>query len=175
MIRCLITDGLLEKDPPLDLLSCWMQRGVDLIQIREKHLEARDLAAFTRKILTLPNPHGTKILVNDRIDVAIACGADGVHLRDGSIEYTRPGFIVSVACHNIDALPEHADYILLSPIFRGHSPDAPILGLEGLRRAAALTKIPILALGGVTPANENDCIAAGAAGIAGISYFRASA
>jgi thiamine-phosphate pyrophosphorylase len=170
MTRCLITNGA-----PLDLLAAWMERGVNLIQIRERHLEANDLAVLTRQVLALPNPRGTKILVNDRIDVAIACGADGVHLRDGSIEYTRPGFVVSVACHDINALPEHADYILLSPILRGHSPDAPVLGLEGLRKAASISTVPIRALGGLTPANENDCAAAGAAGIAGISYFRASA
>lgn len=184
MIRCLITDGTAARDEArwISRLLHWMERGVDLIQIRERHLSARDLSALTRKVLALNNPNGTKILVNDRADVAIACGADGVHLRDDSIApeyFTRPGFLVTVACHDIAQLGHpgqlrtlsKASYILLSPIFRGHSGADPVLGLAGLRTAALISRAPILALGGVTPANELECLAAGAVGIAGISYF----
>jgi thiamine-phosphate pyrophosphorylase len=177
MIRCLITDGTASHNEAAWLahVACWMERGVDLIQIRERDLSARNLATLTRKVLALPNPQNTKILVNDRADVAIACGAHGVHLRDGSpgAEYfARPDFLVTVACHNIEQLPAilKADYVLLSPIFRGHSDEA-VLGLKGLRGAALISPTPILALGGVTAGNELECFAAGAAGIAGIGYF----
>jgi thiamine-phosphate pyrophosphorylase len=178
VIQCLITDGSAAQDEArwLKHLAHWMERGVDLIQIRERELCARDLAALTRKVMALPNPAHTKILVNDRADVAIACGAHGVHLRDGSIEpefFARPGFLVTVACHDIGRLPaiSRADYVLFSPIYRGHEPQAETLGLTCLREAAKLSRAPILALGGVTRKDEADCLAAGAAGIAGISYF----
>jgi thiamine-phosphate pyrophosphorylase len=178
VIRCLITNGTAAQDEArwLKHLAHWMERGVDLIQIRERELCARDLAALTRKAMALPNPAHTKILVNDRADVAIACGAHGVHLRDGSIGpefFARPGFLVTAACHDIGKLPalSQADYVLFSPIFRGHERDAKTFGLAGLRDAARLSPVPLLALGGVTHENERECFAAGAAGIAGISYF----
>ena len=177
MIRCLITDGTASRNeaPWLARLACWMERGINLIQIRERDLCARDLAALTRKVLALPNPQQTRILVNDRADVAIACGAHGVHLRDGSPRpehFVRPGFLITVACHDIAQLPDisKVDYVLLSPIFRGHS-DEPVLGLEGLGKAARVSPNRILALGGITTEAERDCLTAGAAGIAGIGYF----
>ncbi len=174
MIRCLITDGTAS----LAGLAHWMEWGVELIQIRERSLSVRDLAEFTRKVVALPNLHGTKILVNDRADVALACGAHGVHLRDGSVSpllFARPGFLVTAACHDPARVGEYrgADYILLAPIFAPLSKDqttAP-LGLDGLRRACSLTAIPILALGGITEANAQACVDGGAAGIAAISYF----
>jgi len=176
VIRCLITDG----SASLASIEYWMTRGVELVQIREPQLTTRRLAEFTRKVLALPNPHGTKILVNDRADVAIACGAHGVHLRDGAPscfsgrDFSRVG-IVTRSAHRLAQLPDitDADYILLAPIFAPLSKtgSAPPLGLEALREACRLTSIPILALGGITESNARQCIEAGAAGIAGISCF----
>jgi thiamine-phosphate pyrophosphorylase len=156
-----------------------MEQGVELVQIREPQLTTRQLAEFTRKVLSLPNPHDTKILVNDRADVAIACKAHGVHLRDGSPHPdTRllPRLpMITRAAHTLAQLPQitGVDYILLAPIFAPLSKEAttPPLGLEALREAVKLTSVPILALGGITEANAHQCIEAGAAGIAGISYF----
>jgi thiamine-phosphate pyrophosphorylase len=160
-------------------LAHWVsERGVELVQIRERALATRELAMLTRKVLALPNPYGTKILVNDRADVAIACGADGVHLRDGSPApalFAREGFTVSISVHRPDkiSLAEGADFILLAPIFAPLSKTGvtPPLGTDAIRRARQLTNIPLLALGGITESNAPECIAAGAAGIAGISYF----
>ncbi len=92
----------------LDHKAAWLAEGIELMQIRERDLSARQLADLTRKVLRLPNPHGTKILINDRADIAMACGAHGVHLRDGSVlpdVFARLSlqerFLVSVACHSV--------------------------------------------------------------------------
>lgn len=181
MIRCLITDGTASRNeaPWLARLACWMERGINLIQIRERDLCARDLAALTRKVLALPNPQQTRILVNDRADVAIACGAHGVHLPDRapSLDTRRSPRLPTItkAAHSLDQLPHIAgvDYILLAPIFAPLSKEettAP-LGLSALSEAVKLTSIPILALGGITESNVQQCLEAGAAGIAAISYF----
>jgi thiamine-phosphate pyrophosphorylase len=157
--------------------SC-LERAVDFLQIRERDLSARRLAELTRKVLSLPNPGRTKVLINDRVDVAVACGAHGVHLWDGSVspeQFARPGFTVTVSCHKISGLnrTHGADYVLLAPIFSPLSKTdvRKPLGLGVLGDAVLISKVPVIALGGITKENAPACIAAGAAGIAGISYF----
>ena len=116
--------------------------------------------------------------MNDRADVALACGAHGVHIRDGGAEpgwYRRSDFLVSAACHRVEDIAElaAADYIVLAPIFEPLSKtvSGAVLGIEALREAARQTAVPILALGGITRENEQSCMEAGAAGIAGTSCF----
>jgi len=157
----------------------------DWIQIREKDLSARDLFELTRSVLAQPNPRGVKILVNTRIDVALAAGASGAHLPANSPAplawraVTPPGFLLGVSCHAQEevreAAGEGADYVFFGPVFSPLSKPAqsPPVGLGGLSRAvAAAGKIPVLALGGITRANAAACIEAGAAGVAGISLFQ---
>jgi len=170
VIRIAITDG------PGDYDS-----GVDIIQIREPALTPRQLANRVREMI---RPGGPRILVNDRADVAIACGAAGVHLRDHSVspevirKIAPPGFVITVACHDADAVlrgaDEGADYAVLAPIFAPLSKpvDSPPLGLEALRTITSCAKIPVIALGGITLENAQLCMEAGAAGIAGITLFR---
>lgn len=180
MIRYAITDGTVAESEQkwIAHVARCLELGVELLQIRERDLSARRLAGLTRKVLALPNPHRTKILINDRADVAIACGAHGVHLRDGSVlpeNFARPEFTVTVSCHNISGLDRTrgADFVVLAPIFspRSKADSRQPLGLEVLRQAARISPIPVIALGGITTENAPACIAAGAAGIAGISYF----
>jgi thiamine-phosphate pyrophosphorylase len=180
LIRYLITDGTAARDMRrwTEYIAAWLQRGVDVVQIREREANARELADLTRQIMSLPNPHGTKVLVNDRADVAMACGADGVHLRAGSVateEYANQRLMVSVSCHSAEEvdLIRGAQFILLAPVFTplSKADERNTLGLDGLRSIAAMTKIPVLALGGVTASNEVLCVGAGAAGVAGISLF----
>jgi thiamine-phosphate pyrophosphorylase len=180
LIRCLISDGTWLQDRArwLDRAEVWLDRGVEILQIRERELSARALAALTRQVLRIPNPHATKIIVNDRADVAMACGAHGVHLRDGSVlpeVFARRGFLVTVACHQLADAERvgGADFVLLAPIFKPLSKrdSRPALGPKAIVEFTRLSDIPVLALGGITPANARLCMEAGAAGVAGISYF----
>ncbi len=154
---------------------------VDFIQVRERGLTPRELAEAVRMLVSAGGP---RVLVNDRIDVAIACGAAGVHLRDGSVSATniRPvaprSFVISEACHSAEAVGkaerDGADFAVLAPVFAplSKSVERPPLGLDRLRSIAAQSKIPIIALGGITEENASLCIEAGAAGIAAITLFR---
>ena len=162
------------------LLGCIARAKADAVQIREKDLPARELAELVRQALGL----GARVLVNSRVDVALACGAHGAHLPAGSVapsawrRIVPAGFLIGVSAHEIEELrraeAEGADFAVFSPVFAPISKasyGAPV-GLARLAEAARAVRIPVLALGGVTEENEADCLAAGAAGVAGISMFQ---
>jgi thiamine-phosphate pyrophosphorylase len=179
MVRCCIADrGLASVG---DLL---LSGGADWIQIRDKELCARDLMNLVRSVMAMPNPHLAKILVNSRVDVAIAAGAAGAHLPAASVApsvwraITPPGFLIGVSCHSLDevlrAETEGAGYVLFGPVFspRSKTSDLAPRGLDELTRVSRAVKIPVLALGGITHENAASCIDAGAAGVAGIKLFQ---
>ena len=168
--------------------------GVDLIQLREKDLPTRQLEALTCAALRVVHPLGTEnrgpttqLLINSRSDVAVACGADGVHLRADDVSPSdvqrvwaqarrSARALVSVSCHSVHdvacAAAEGADFAVFAPVFeKNKAPRANPAGLDALREACR-HKIPILALGGVTLNNARACCETGAAGVAGIRLFQ---
>jgi thiamine-phosphate pyrophosphorylase len=183
---CYITDRkALKPGALLPRIEAAMRAGVDLLQIREKDLPARELITIVRSAVEAARGRSTRIVVNDRLDVALGLGAAGVHLGTQSLpapivrEIVSPRFLVGVSCHSLEealaAAAARADYILLGPIFETPSKLAygPPLGLAKLREVAAQVSVPILALGGVTVERARACLEAGAAGVAGISIFQA--
>lgn len=160
----------------LDAIHRNWRQGVEMIQVREKDLGVAELIELVRGAVST----GAKVLVNSRADVALACGAAGVHLPSDTLPARdlRPvvpaGFLIGISCHNVQDLDEAADFAVFGPVFETSSKKryGPPQGLERLREFCRISPIPVFALGGVTQENAAACLAAGAAGIAGISLFQ---
>jgi thiamine-phosphate pyrophosphorylase len=165
--------------------------GVEYIQLREKDLCARELEHLAKEALLAVRSESqtTSLLVNSRLDVALAMGADGVHLRSDDVSAgtvhsllgkskvhgTRP-FLIAVSCHDgtqvKTAALEGASFVVFGPVFeKTGAPPATATGLVKLQEACR-SKVPVLALGGVTLENAPACLAAGASGVAGIRLFQ---
>ena len=191
-VICLVTRvrgeaGSLERARLLDRLTEAAVAGADIIQVRERLLCDRDLAGFTETLVERVAMTPTRILVNDRTDIALAANAHGVHLKsDGPAaadvrSLVPPGFIVGRSIHSAaEARALSADgaydYLLFGTVFNSDSkPEGhPVAGLGGLREACAATSLPVLAIGGIGLERARPVIEAGAAGIAAISLFTAS-
>jgi thiamine-phosphate pyrophosphorylase len=195
-IVCYVTDG--REFPPenrhrltLERIRGAIHAGVDLLHIREKDLGARSLLAHVRGALEIAraSASGVRILVNDRLDVALAAGAAGVHLRaesaraDAIIRWCRSGnapadFWIGASCHSLaearKAEAAEADYAFWGPIF-----DTPAkrifgepLGIGSLAEVCRTVSIPVVAIGGINAENAEACLRAGAAGVAAIRLFQ---
>jgi thiamine-phosphate diphosphorylase len=155
--------------------------GVDLVQVRERDLETADLIDLVSRVMRRAERTATRVVVNERADVAIQVGADGVHLRsDGApvdaVRRLRAGpWLVGRSVHRGDDLAQfrRADYLLFGAVFGGGSKpaDAPVAGVAALRAAVAASNVPVIAIGGITPERARECVAAGAAGVAAISLY----
>jgi thiamine-phosphate pyrophosphorylase len=155
--------------------------GADVIQLRDKTCGCLELCRVGRALRTITKKTGTLFIVNDRLDVALACGADGVHLGQDDIctgsarQIAPPGFIIGVSVGSVDeavrAEQEGADYIAVSPVFSTASKtDAGSgLGTGLLREIRHHVSVPVIAIGGINRDNVSDIIRAGADGVAVIS------
>jgi thiamine-phosphate diphosphorylase len=159
--------------------------GVDLVQIRERHLDDRRLLQLTRAAVTTLSATATRVLVNDRLDVALAAGAGGVHLRSDSFSAERarriapPGFVIGRSVHSeqeaFDAeTGGGCDYLVFGTVFPSTSkpPGHPAGGLDALRRVCERVRLPVLAIGGIAPHMAGSLRRAGASGVAAIGLFR---
>jgi thiamine-phosphate pyrophosphorylase len=156
--------------------------GASLIQLREKHLQALQFYEQARAAVAIAAERGVRLIINDRVDVALAVGADGVHVGQDDMppEAARrllgPEAIIGYSTHSVaqavDALKLPIDYIAIGPIFQTatKSDTSPVLGLEGLRAVReAVGTVPLVAIGGITAANAPQIIEAGADSVAVIS------
>lgn len=166
------------------LVAAAARAGVQVIQVRERDLQAAELCALVRNCVAAVQGTGARILVNDRTDVALAAGADGVHLRHDGPQASRvrglapPGFLIGRSVHSvIDAKAAvadgAADYLIAGTVFQTPSKAAhqELLGLDGLRAVVAAADVPVLAIGGMTASVAIDVANTGAAGIAAIGMF----
>ncbi len=226
-----------QRDRLLAKIAEAARAGVDLIQLRERDLSARELYELAAESLAIVREtrnakRETRLLINSRLDVALACGADGTHLRgddfsasdaraiwakalrlqdarwhgsrrarssrnvkretrnaSNNYQLTTGNLLLGVSCHTqadvLSAEAHGADFVVYGPVFEKRGAEVDPVGLEDLRGACShiathdkkveagfASGMPILALGGVTLSNARDCVAAGAAGIAGIRLFQ---
>jgi len=194
----------------LDKIAEASRAGIDYIQLREKDLPARELESLAREAVqrvkesdmkssVKPGGQRARLLINSRSDIALAVGADGVHLRASDITaadarnlFAQAGVerpLIGVSCHSPQAVrlaeSQGADFVVFGPVFENHAVPGKTrrrlntaeAGLDRLRDAcasplAAAARTPVLALGGVTLHNFSQCLSCGAAGVAGIRLFQ---
>lgn len=202
MLLCYVTDRhLLQGQQPSDAaptddllvrIKNAVTAGVDWIQIREKDLSARELLELARRAIAVTRPKAnvhTRIMVNDRLDVAIAAVAAGVHLGGDSIPVAEavqwcragnapPDFMVGASCHHVQeaiaAERAGGNYIFFGPVYETPAKmkfGAP-QGIDKLTEVCRTVQIPVLAIGGMDEKNAGTCLSAGAAGIAAIRLFQ---
>lgn len=176
-----ITDCQLSNCTHEEMVRMILAGGARLIQLRDKDASAKELLDAARTCLPLTRAAGAKLIVNDRVDVALTSGADGVHLgqEDLSVDEAREILgedkIIGISTHSLKqfnaALDTSANYIAVGPVFPTNTkenPD-PVVGLELLREAKKITDRPLVAIGGITVDCAADVIAAGADCVAVIS------
>lgn len=207
-IFCYVTDGRLLQAVPAtaasqpgpvllpqanslyDSIPRAIAAGINWIQIREKNLDARALLGVSRFAVSAAHGAQTRVSINDRLDIALAANAAGIHLGEKSlpletvVEWRRSSgrtdFQIGVSCHSVEsahaAQAGGANYVFFGPVFATPSKAAfgAPQGLDRLREVCASVKIPVLAIGGVNFENAPQCLKAGASGIAAIRLFQSA-
>lgn len=157
-----------------------IEAGVDVVQIRESDLPAALLLALVQRICRAAYGTSTRVVVNDRIDVALAAGADGVHLPSHGVSVAVARTVMEtrlVGCSTHSDTPARmttrADYAVFGTVFETRSKPgrSDVAGLAGLSAAARKFPVPVIAIGGITPERAADCLRGGAAGVAAIAPF----
>lgn len=164
----------------LSALEEALQGGVRSLQLREKRLNSKDLLTLALEVKPLVQRYNAKLFINDRADIAVMAGADGVHLTEASVQASEvknnfPELIVGVSTHSLEgarlAETQGADFITFSPIYETPSKTSygPPQGLDPLRQVTQSARLPVLALGGITLHRVPECLEHGAFGVAVIS------
>lgn len=165
----------------LERLEKVLKKGVRMVQLREKQISGLEYYRLALKVREMTKDYGALLFINDRVDIALAVSADGVHLPEKGfppsvVKRMAPGLLVGYSAHSLEealyAQREGADFITLSPIFKtqSHLERKPI-GLVVLRDVSQSLSIPVYALGGITWDRIKLCYKNGAYGIAGIGLF----
>jgi thiamine-phosphate pyrophosphorylase len=179
---CLVTDRRLAQGRPLtEIVAAAVRGGATMVQLREKTATTRAFLEDARALKALLAPLGIPLVINDRVDVAMAVDADGVHVgqTDLPVEHVRriagPGMIIGLSITDAVqiARPDAAaaDYLGIGPLYEQQTKDdaSTPLGVEGFRRLRAQTPKPVMAIGGLKPENSAAVLAAGADGLAVVS------
>jgi thiamine-phosphate pyrophosphorylase len=192
-LLCYVTDGQTGPHSSRESLQALLEKieivasaGVDWVQIREKDLPGRQLAELASKALQRV-PQDCRILLNDRVDVAIAVAAGGVHLGEKSISVADARrligahgglgtFLAGASTHSLEAAlaneKQGADYLVFGPVFETPSKAGPWQGLQQLEKVCRSISVPVVAIGGITQENAQQCLDHGAAGVAAIRMFQ---
>jgi thiamine-phosphate pyrophosphorylase len=182
---CLITEGRTNPDNFSSRRSELLRNirdavsdGVNIVQIRERDLPARSLFELVREVVTDLEDSGALVLVNDRADIAVAAGADGVHLRESSLspavirDCFPPHLVVGVSTHSPEgarsAVEGGADFVFFGPVFDSPGKGSPTGNGELSKVCRAVADLPVIALGGINGENVASVFEAGANGVAGI-------
>jgi thiamine-phosphate pyrophosphorylase len=180
---CLVTDRALTADLVGTIRAC-VDAGLPAVQVREKDLSALELAALARRVRAVAADR--MVIVNDRVDVAVAVGADAVQRTSASLaiadirEVAGTRLLVGASVHSrdeaLDAEAEGADWIVFGPVYDTPSKRAfgPPQGLAALEAVAAAVTVPVVAIGGMTPWRVAEVMRAGAIGVAAISAILAA-
>jgi thiamine-phosphate pyrophosphorylase len=183
----LITDRLAAVRPPVDIVEECLGAGLRAVQLREKDLAVRPLLAMAAALREATRRHGARLLINDRADVALASGADGVQRTHASLPVSAlraigpVGFLIGASAHSTaearEAAEQGADFVVFGPVYETPSKRryGPPQGLAALEAAAAAVPCPVLAVGGITPARVPEVLATGAIGVAVIGAVYAAA
>ena len=186
---CVVTrgrgdEGSDERSLLLRRLSAAAAAGATMVQVRERQFDDRRLLEFVRQVIVAVRPAGTAVLVNDRTDIALAAGADGVHLKSdapsaAAVRRIVPaGFAIGRSVHTVAeaTLLETADacdYLFFGTVFPSSSKpaDHPVAGVEALGQVCAASALPVIAIGGLSVERAAAVARAGAAGVAAIGLF----
>lgn len=183
----LVTDrALLAGRRLVDVVVAAVEGGVTCVQLREKEASGREFVALAKELLEVLRPSGVPLIINDRVDVAVAADADGAHVGQDDVpaEAARkilgPGKILGVTVATPDealkAAEEGADYVGASAVFATptKTDTGTPIGIDGLRRLCAASPVPVVAIGGVNAENAGEMIRAGAAGVAVVRAIMAA-
>ncbi len=162
-----------------------VEAGLDIVQVRETDLDGGALSSVVSQALALTQGTPTRLVVNERLDVALACGADGVHLRSQSFGAARvralagPGFLIGRSVRSVDEARQAGpvDYLMAGTVWSTPSkPEGhPLLGTDGLRQIVEVAGVPVLAVGGIDTRRLESLAGTGAAGVAAIGAWMGGA